>query len=388
MTGHDLLGGRYELRGVLGHGGMAEVRDGWDTRLHRSVAIKLLHPALNAQPDSRSRFVAEARAAAALTHPNIVAVHDFGEHYSTPFIVMERLPGGTLEHEIGRGPIPAARVYSILDDVLAALTVAHSAGILHRDIKPGNILCSHEGMKVADFGIAKTMGAEQTTGHLVGTMAYMSPERLTGAASSIADDLYAVGVVGYEAATGQCPFPRYDFAALASAVMNGSVPRLAAVRPDIDAALAASIDRAMARDPRARFVGADDMRAALGGSPSDQTAVAVVGPPRRTPTRIFTAPVPHVAPNTYYVAPQVRRRPVTKVAKIVIASTILVALAVTVLVLALAPSAQQTPAPIGTTTSTIPTTTAAPPPPPPPTTEPPPREHVPGKGNGKHKKGD
>lgn len=389
MTGHELLGGRYELRGILGYGGMAEVRDGWDTRLHRAVAIKLLHPALNTKPDIRSRFVAEARAAAGLSHPNIVAVHDFGEHCGTPFIVMERLSGSTLEQEIERGPLPTARVQAVLDDVLAALAVAHSAGILHRDIKPGNILSSREAMKVADFGIAKTVGGDHTTGHLIGTMAYMSPARLAGASSSVVDDLYAVGVVGYEAATGQCPFPRSDLAALARAVMNGSAPPLAAVRPNLDASLAASIDRAMARDPRVRFTSADDMRSALSGHHSSPTAAALAAPPRRAATRVFTAPVPHAAPNTYFVAPPSRRHPMTKVRKILIAAAILFALAVAVLAFALEPSSQRAPAPAETTESAIPTTTAAPPPPPAPTSDQSPREHgPPGKGNGKHKKRD
>ena len=139
MTGIDALGGRYELRGVLGVGGMAEVRDGWDTRLGRAVAVKLLHPALGAQPGARARFEDEARAAASLSHPNIVAVHDYGHHGGTPYIVMERLPGSTLLDEIGRGPIPPMRVRTILDEVLAALSVAHGAGVVHRDIKPANI---------------------------------------------------------------------------------------------------------------------------------------------------------------------------------------------------------------------------------------------------------
>ena len=192
----ELLGGRYELRGVLGRGGMAEVRDGWDTRLDRAIAIKLLHPALNTQPDIRRRFEDEARSAARLSHPNIVSVYDSGEHDGRLFIIMERLPGDTLHDRIAQGPLPPAQVHAMLDGVLAALSLAHAANVLHRDIKPSNILVSSDGvpMKVADFGIAKTAGAAETmTGQIVGTMAYMSPERIAGAPASIADDLYAVG---------------------------------------------------------------------------------------------------------------------------------------------------------------------------------------------------
>ena len=147
-----------------------------------------MHPAFNAQPGIRGRFEDEARSAARLSHPKIVAVYDFGEHDSTPFIVMERLPGQTLGDVIARGPMPPQRVRAMLSDVLAALTVAHAAGVLHRDIKPGNILISATGdnMKVADFGIAKTAGAAHTmTGQIVGTMAYMSPERVAGAPASV-----------------------------------------------------------------------------------------------------------------------------------------------------------------------------------------------------------
>ena len=244
---------------------MAAVHDGWDNRLHRAVAIKLLYSEFNAQPDIRRRFEHEARAAAALSHPNIVAIHDYGEHDGMPFIVMERLPGRTLADEAARGPLHSARVRAVLDDVLSALTVAHGRGVLHRDLKPANILASTAGdaMKVADFGIAKTMGAAPTaTGHIVGTMAYLSPERVAGAPASVADDLYAVGVLAYEALTGRQAFPQDSPAALVHAIMDAPPRPLAVSRPDIEPTLAAVIDRAMARDPRHRFADAEHMRAA------------------------------------------------------------------------------------------------------------------------------
>ncbi|MGE2732845.1 serine/threonine-protein kinase, partial [Mycolicibacterium vaccae] len=266
MTGHELLGGRYELRGLLGRGGMAEVRDAFDTLLRRPVAVKTLHPNLDSL-EYRRRFEQEARAAAVLEHPNIVAVHDFGEHDGSPFIVMERLPGNTLADAMACGPMPPPQVRSMLDDVLAALGAAHRAGVLHRDIKPGNILVSStgDGLKVGDFGIAKTADAmaDTKTGQIIGTMCYMSPERVAGAPASVADDLYAVGVIAYEALLGRRAFPQDNPVAVAHAIVNAPPPPLSTFRLDVDPALAGVIDRSMARDPAHRFRSADDMRAAL-----------------------------------------------------------------------------------------------------------------------------
>ncbi|WP_231751016.1 serine/threonine-protein kinase, partial [Mycobacterium sp. NAZ190054] len=264
MTGSETLAGRYELRDLLGCGGMAEVRDGWDTRLNRPVAVKLLLPNFNADPAARLRFQDEARSAAALSHPNIVAVHDFGEHDGRPFIVMERLPGRTLADLIAEVPLPAAQVRAMLDDVLAALDAAHTGGVLHRDIKPANILLSATGdrMQVADFGIAKSGGTAHTmTGQIIGTLSYMSPERVAGAPASVTDDLYAVGVMGYEALLGRRAFPQDNPVALARAIMDAPPPPLAGLPTGADPVLAAVIDRAMSRDPRLRFGSAAQMRA-------------------------------------------------------------------------------------------------------------------------------
>jgi serine/threonine-protein kinase len=298
MQAPELLGGRYELRGTLGRGGMAEVRDGWDIRLDRPVAVKLLHPVFITEPDNRMRFEVEARAAAALNHPHIVSVHDSGEHAGTPYIVMERLSGRTLADAIARGPLPQPQVRSILDDVLSALAAAHAAGILHRDIKPANILFSALGdAKVADFGIAKSAGSANTlTGQIVGTMAYLSAERIAGGPASVADDLYAVGVVGYEALTGRRAFPQENLAELARAVSEDTPAPLAVLRPDVDQALAVVIDRAVAREPGWRFGSADEMRAALVGG---------VGPVMRPPTRVLAAPLPE---PTTMVVPARRKR--------------------------------------------------------------------------------
>ena len=278
------LGGRYQLRGVLGRGGMAEVRDAWDLRLSRPVAIKLLYPALAADPLTRQRFENEARAAAALNHPNIVAVHDSGEDHGTPFIVMERLPGPTLADEIAAGPLSADRVCWVLADLLAALTAAHGAGILHRDIKPGNVLITPTGAaKLADFGIAKTVWAAHTqVGTVFGTPDYLSPQRITGQPAAPIDDLYAVGVLGYEALTGRRPFERHDPIATMRAVVDDAPVPIATLRPDVDAALLGVLECAMAKDPAYRFGDAGAMWAALNGSRQATPPV-----PRRSSSRML-----------------------------------------------------------------------------------------------------
>lgn len=350
MTGHEIIVGRYALRGVLGRGGMAEVRDGWDTRLTRQVAVKLLHPGLRAQPHFRRRFEDEARAAARLSHPNIVAVFDFGEHDGDPFIVLERLPGQTLAHLIGSGPMSPQHVRSMVDDVLAGLGAAHRAGMLHRDIKPGNILVSAAGdsVKVADFGIAKTAAATHTvTGHVVGTMSYLSPQRLAGDPASVSDDLYAVGLMAYEALMGRAAFPQDGPAALAGAIMNRALPPVTEFRRDVDPALLAVIDRATSRNPLQRFTSTEQMRAALAGDPralASGAAAAVVR--TRPPTKVL-APVS---------LPRRRR----SVRGFVIAATAVVALVVSGLALASDPSPSAPPEPAATSTPVAPPVTVAP----------------------------
>ncbi len=378
MQAPEVLGGRYELRGVLGRGGMAEVRDGWDIRLDRPVAVKLLHPVFTTQPDNRMRFEVEARAAASLNHPHIVSVHDSGEHAGMPYIVMERLSGETLADAIARGPLPQPQVRSILDDVLSALAAAHAAGILHRDIKPANILFSALGdTKVGDFGIAKSAGTAQTlTGQIVGTMAYLSADRMAGRPASAADDLYAVGVVGYEALSGRRAFPQENLAELARAVAEDTPPPLTALRPDIDHLLASVVERAMAREPAWRFGSAAEMRAALAGR---------IGPPVRPPTRVLAAPLPE--PATMVVTPRRNRSRWWLVAAAVIA--VLVGSIAFIVDSSSRPAA---PEPVTTSTTVPPPVTTSMLPPPTTTPvlveEPPPPKKRGGNGNGNgHKKG-
>ena len=373
------------MRGILGRGGMAEVRDGWDIRLDRPVAVKLLHPAFSVAHDNRRRFEIEARAAASLNHPHIVAVHDSGDHAGTQFIVMERLSGRTLADELMRGPLPRDHVRVILGDVLSALTAAHSAGILHRDIKPANILFTPSGgVKVGDFGIAKSAETPATmTGQIVGTMAYLSPDRIAGRPATVADDLYAVGAVGYEAVTGHQPFPQENLAALARAIAETVPPPLRMLRPDVEPDLAETIERAMARDPQWRFPSADAMRASLSGASHGNLV--------RPPTRVLTEPLPPPA-TVAVVAPAAasRDRRILYLAAALVA--VLLAAVLIVLESGSSPSTP-TPATTGTSLPASPTSSAIPPPPSPPPVQidrgPPgkKKDHGNGDGNGKKNRG-
>ncbi|MEE9243774.1 MAG: serine/threonine-protein kinase [Mycobacterium sp.] len=270
MRASEILGGRYELRGVLGHGGTAEVRDGWDAWLGRPVAVKLLYPSLSTQPDCRRRFTTEAHATARLRHPHIVSVRDRGVHQGRPYIVLERLTGQTLADALARGaPLPAQQVRAIMVDLLAALGAAHRQGVLHRDIKPANVLFTLSGsVKVADFGVAKTADAPQTlTNRIFGTMAYLPADRIAGRPATASDDLYALGVLAYEALAARRAYPQANLSDLADAISAGHLTPLASLRPDIDPALAQTIERSMAHDPRWRFGAAEQMRAHLGVPP-------------------------------------------------------------------------------------------------------------------------
>ena len=352
MSTEVLLGGRYALRGVLGRGGMAVVHDGWDTRLGRAVAVKLLHPGLANDPENRRRFEHEARSAAALSHPNIVAVYDRGEHDGTPFIVMERLPGHTLAELIARGPLPQAQVRTILAEVLAALAAAHQAGILHRDVKPGNILFTSSGtVKVADFGIAKTTDTNHTVaGQIVGTVAYLSPERLSGQPATPSDDLYAVGAVGYEALTGQRAFPQDTLGSLSHAIMTQRPPALAALRPDVDPMLTGAIERAMAPTAQARFDSAFELHAALFGHRPSPT-----GAPRPA-TVHMTSPLP---PRPAPAGAPAARRPMSRTRRLVLLAAGLAAVLITVAAFVLDSWAHPTPTPTEPT-ATTPASTVAP----------------------------
>ena len=275
------LDDRYRLGSRLGGGGMAVVYRAIDERLDRAVAVKLLDPARYGNDDALARFEREAQAAASIQHPNVVAVHDFGRDGDVLFIVMECLPGRTMADEIAAGPLEVSRVTALLDDVLAGLAAAHDKQVLHRDIKPGNVLITVDGRaKLADFGIAAASQHDLTeTGVVIGTAAYLAPERVRGGRATVRSDLYAVGIVAYEALSGRRPFDESSPLALAYAITAGDAPPLRELRPDAPGALCDVIARSMSVDPAARFASARDFRSALEGASAVRTGAA------STPTR-------------------------------------------------------------------------------------------------------
>ena len=266
-----VVDGRYELRDRLGAGGMGEVWRGFDTRLGRDVAVKLLNVDVP-DPTRRQRFEREARAAASFSHPNAVTVYDFGEEGARPYLVMELVEGRTLADVIAeQAPLDPEEAVAVARQVLSALAAAHRHGLVHRDVKPGNVLMAPDGrVKLADFGIATTVGgaagALTATGELLGTPTYLSPEQVGGEPATPRSDLYATGVVLYEMLAGSPPFTGETPMAVALAHQQSPVPSLAERRPDVDPVLAAAVERALAKDPAQRYADADAMSAALAGA--------------------------------------------------------------------------------------------------------------------------
>ena len=269
MTATDAprIGGRYDISDTLGRGGMATVYRARDTQLERDVAVKLMRADLAEDPVFEARFVNEARNAASISHPNVVTVLDFGTDGPGPYLVMELVEGGELSGLIARdGPLPPKRAAAIAAEVADALEAAHARGIVHRDVKPGNILIAADGHpRVADFGIARATGEQSLTGTgtSLGTVDYFSPEQARGEAATAASDIYALGVVLYEMLTGQRPFSGETPYAVAVARLDAPPPDPRAVRRSIPKALATVVQRAMATDPAARYPSASEMAAAL-----------------------------------------------------------------------------------------------------------------------------
>jgi eukaryotic-like serine/threonine-protein kinase len=302
----DLINGRFALGPVIGQGAMAEVREAEDRVLTRRAAVKLLLPSLAEQREPRLRFEEEARVAARVNDPNVVAIYDTGEHLGRPFIVMELLPGTTLRDEMRKGPLSEARAVDVITHVLRALHAAHTAGVIHRDIKPGNVLLTADGRaKVADFGIAKVATSSDLTanGLILGTPSYLAPECVTGDPATVASDIYAVGVVLYEAIGGRVPFSGDTPLAVCHAISSEEPTPLRELRPDVSAPLAAVVHRAMAKDPARRYPSADDMLHAI--ESAVPPSALVIDEPTRAVDDMQTDPTltsPVVAPLAYGAA--------------------------------------------------------------------------------------
>jgi eukaryotic-like serine/threonine-protein kinase len=265
VLGH-VLAGRYELGPVLGQGGMARVHQGLDRQLDREVAIKVLAPPFDRDSDFVERFRREARAAAGLSHPNIVAVFDSGSDDDTHFIVTELVEGETLADRLGRdGPMPPADAVAVAVDIARALAAAHARGLIHRDIKPGNVMLLPDGrVKVVDFGIARAAGSDTltNTGVVLGSTAYLSPEQAGGQPVDERADLYALGCVLYEMLTGHVPFSADTPIATMYRHVNEDAPppsTIAPVQPELEDVVL----RCLEKEPKRRFSSAAELEAAL-----------------------------------------------------------------------------------------------------------------------------
>ena len=265
----DLFADRYRLDRRLGVGGMATVQLAFDTRLERNVAVKLLAEHLADDSSFVSRFRREALAAARLVHPNVVQVFDFGldEETHRNFIVMEYVDGHSCAELLReRGTLPPDEAVEILAQSCRGLDYAHRHRVVHRDVKPGNLMRSRDGMvKLADFGIAKAAEQSDITkvGSVLGTAAYLSPEQARGEPAGPASDMYALGVVAYQLLAGRLPYEAASLTDLARRQESAPPPRLDEVTSGVSPALAAAVARALHRDPDRRYVDAAEMETAL-----------------------------------------------------------------------------------------------------------------------------
>jgi eukaryotic-like serine/threonine-protein kinase len=262
-----LLDGRYRVEATVARGGMATVYRALDTRLDRPTALKVMHPELASDEEFVGLFISEARSAARLSHPAVVAVFDQGEDDGTVFLAMEYVEGRTLRRVLrDRGRLSPAHVLEVIEPVLAALDAAHTAGIVHRDVKPENVLVADDGrVKVADFGLARALtdASTVTRGLLLGTVNYISPEQALGDAATPRSDVYSTGVMLYELLTGVPPHTGpTDFVIVRSHIDN-DVPAPSDAAPSVPAAVDDLVRRATAREPAERFADAGDFLDAL-----------------------------------------------------------------------------------------------------------------------------
>ena len=302
--------GPYEIVAPLGAGGMGEVYRARDTRLEREVAVKVLPPAMRTDRDARARFRREALALSRLNHPNIEMVLDLGEQAGIDYLVLEFVPGETLASRVTRGRVPEREAAEIGAQVAEALAEAHERGVLHRDLKPGNIMVTPKGrVKVLDFGLAKIAhGSSDDTrtmdltrvGTTTGTLAYMAPEQLLGEPSDSRADLYALGVVLYEMSTAQRPFSAAIVTALTNEILHGRLTPPRTHEPSLSARAEAVVLRAMERDASRRYQTAGEMLGELrrlvaaDAGDSGETSTSAIAPARRV-TSIAVLPLENLS---------------------------------------------------------------------------------------------
>jgi eukaryotic-like serine/threonine-protein kinase len=263
----ETIAGRYEVEEVVGHGGMSSVYKARDALLERHVALKILHEQYSNDEDFVERFKREARSVAQLQHPNIVTVIDRGEEDGRQYIVFEYIDGENLKERVVRnGRLDVREALEIAVEVARGLAFAHEQGLVHRDVKPQNILLNGDGRaKVTDFGIARTVDVDgmTQTGTVLGTSNYIAPEQASGQRVDVQSDVYALGAVLYELLAGDVPFPGESFVVVAMKHMHEPAPSLLDVRRNVPLRVAAAVDRALEKDPAQRFPTMDAFAAEL-----------------------------------------------------------------------------------------------------------------------------
>jgi eukaryotic-like serine/threonine-protein kinase len=316
--GRRSLGDRYELQQLIASGGMGQVWRGFDLLLGRPVAVKVLRSEYTGDPTFLARFRAEAQHAASLSHPNIACVFDYGEVVAgdgsgetLAYLVMELVEGEPLSAVLRReAPLPIPASLSILRQTASALAEAHRSGMVHRDVKPGNILVDHEGtVKITDFGIAWSAGSVPLTrtGQVIGTAQYLSPEQAEGEHATPASDVYALGLVGYECLTGHAAFDGDNPVTIALKQVRQDPEPLPGELPDPVRGL---IMRALAKDPGHRYADGTAFIAAIDDAAAGRSTAAVAVPPLPAPARAAGDPVTRVTPAApaSHIGPPVRRR--------------------------------------------------------------------------------